>query len=427
MAAFRFAAQFEHLLFIYNIFIQAYSLAIKLVSLWNPKAKAWIQGRNNLFGDLQKRVSAKDKVIWMHCSSAGEFEQGKPLIESLKEKFPTHKILVSFFSPSGYFVAKNYQFADYITYLPLDTPSNAKSFLDIVRPELALFVKYEFWYHHLSVAAYRHIPILLISATFRRDQIFFKKHGGFFRQILFLFRHIFVQGKNSMELLRSAGITHTSISGDTRFDRVAKIAIDFQPILEIEAFLAGKPAVVAGSTWRGDEDVLQGVLTDTRIKLIIAPHEINQRHLDELSNSYPNAVLFSELAKGRTNAENANCLIIDNVGMLSRLYRYATVTYVGGGFTKDGIHNILEAAVWGRPVIFGPNYRKYREAIELIAAGGAFSISDETELKHLVSKLLENQQYQQAAGSNSKNYVMGNVGATKRIIQFVQANRLLTS
>jgi len=417
------------LVFIYNIFVHAYLLAVRVAANWNPKARAWVQGRKDLFAELRTKITVNDRVIWLHCSSAGEFEQGKPVIEALKITYPDHKILVSFFSPSGYSVAKNYPFADYITYLPLDTKSNAKTFLYIIRPELILFVKYEFWYHHLSTAAYRHIPVLLISATFRENQVFFKKHGGFFRQILILFRHIFVQDQNSIKLLQSASVNHVSIGGDTRFDRVAKIAEDFAPIPAIESFLTTNHSIVAGSTWKGDEELLKEIEGQPggAEKLIIAPHEINQGHLNELHNSFPSAVHYSKLDQHTDDSSKATTLIIDNVGMLSRLYRYATITYVGGGFTKDGIHNILEAAVWGKPVIFGPNYKKYREATELIEAGGAFAVSNGSELKQLTGRLFNDEQYREAVGNKAKNYVLTNTGATERILQFIQANRLLTS
>ena len=364
----------------------------------------------------------------MHCSSAGEFEQGKPVIEGLKKEYPGHKVLVSFFSPSGFRVAQHYQFADYIFYLPLDTRKNAERFLKAVRPELVIFVKYEFWYHHLSAIAFHHVPLLLISATFRQEQIFFKSYGKFFRQILFLFRHIFVQDKSSFELLKAHGIAHTSIGGDTRFDRVEEIANAFEPIPPIDKFLAGASCIVAGSTWQEDEEIIREYWLTSKLdnlKLIIAPHEIHQQHINQIKRLFPQALFYSGLANN--NDVKATVLIIDNVGMLSRLYQYASFTFIGGGFTKDGIHNILEAAVWGKPVIFGPNYKKYREASELIEAGGGFSVNNAEELKKLAKKIFADEQYLQAVSSKAKSYVIENTGATQKILQTIQEKRLLTN
>jgi len=394
--------------------------------MWNKKASQWREGRKQTFGELAAKITSSDKIIWVHCSSAGEFEQGKPVIEALKQQYRQYKILVSFFSPSGYEVAKQYPHADFITYLPLDTRKNAQKFISLVHPELVIFVKYEFWYHHLATAAFRHIPILLISATFRKEQLFFKSYGRFFRQILFLFRHIFVQDHSSLELLQTEGITHSILGGDTRFDRVKAIASHFTPIPIIEKSLLGCQSIVAGSTWKDDEEILKELGPSAGKKLVIAPHEIDEAHLREIRAIYPGAVFFSSFKDG-TQETTGEVIIIDNVGMLSRLYQYATITYVGGGFTKDGIHNILEAAVWGKPVIFGPNYKKYREAKELIAAGGGFSISNSQELKQLADKLFSNEQYLQAVGEKARNYVIANTGATQKILQEIQAKRLLTS
>ena len=364
----------------------------------------------------------------MHCSSAGEFEQGKPVIEKLKKEYPQHRVLVSFFSPSGYEVAQNYPSADFITYLPLDTRENAEAFLKAVHPELIIFVKYEFWYHHLAAAAFHHIPILLISASFRKNQVFFKGYGGFFRQILFLFRHIFVQDNASQELLQNNGLTHSRISGDTRFDRVKEITVNPPEIPWISSFIDTKQIIVAGSTWEGDEVMLANYMEINKVvKLILAPHEINKSHLYSLKEKFPNSLFYSTISSESDIRNDKNVLIIDSVGLLSRLYKYGTITYVGGGFTKDGIHNILEAAVWEKPVIFGPNYKKYREAKELIEAGGGFSIAERQELKKLADKLFSNKQYLQAAGENARNYVLANTGATQKILQEIQAKRLLTS
>lgn len=427
----RFAAESSTVLTLYNQFIRLYSFAIRQVAPWNKKAKAWRDGRKDVFTHLEKNILPSERIIWVHCSSAGEFEQGKPVIEALKTTYPGKKILVSFFSPSGYGVAQNYPFADVITYLPLDTRKNAERFFKLVHPELVIFVKYEFWYHHLSVAAFHHVPILLISATFRKEQVFFRWYGSFFRQMLHLFRHLFVQDGASVTLLHAAGVTHASISGDTRFDRVATIAEKKTEIPAIAAFLANKPAIVAGSTWEDDDALLAAYATSqSQTKLIIAPHEITAAHLDTLRQLFPGLVLYSTVQKGDVTfaeLEGAQVLVIDSVGLLSRLYAYATLTYVGGGFTKDGIHNILEAAVWGKPVIFGPNYRKYREAKELIQAEGACSIATAAEFKKIADDLLSNKSHLQTFSTNARSYIEENTGATKKIMDMIQEKRLLTN
>jgi 3-deoxy-D-manno-octulosonic-acid transferase len=407
------------LLLLYNTFIRLYVLAIRLASLRSSKAREWLGGRKNLFTDLEQNINEADKIIWMHCSSAGEFEQGKPVIAGLKKQYPNHKIVVSFFSPSGYNVAKKAD-VDYITYLPLDTRVNAKRFIQILHPELIIFVKYEFWFHHLSEAAFKHIPILLVSAVFRKDQAFFKWYGQFYRKVLLLFRHLFVQDKASFQLLKENNITHCSISGDTRFDRVREIAGNFTELPVIANFVGADQVIVAGSTWKEDENMLASYMP---VKLILAPHEINEDHISQVEKLFPDSIRYSNWEK-RTGKEKV--LIIDNVGMLSRLYKYATIAYVGGGFTKDGIHNILEAAVYGKAVVFGPQYQKYREAKELIASGGAFSVRDQEQWQKSVDSFLENETYLQSAGLHALHYITKNTGGTAEVLHYIQANRLLT-
>jgi 3-deoxy-D-manno-octulosonic-acid transferase len=408
------------LLLLYNTMIRLYVLAIRLASLRSKKAKEWLQGRKDLYKELQENIKQTDRVIWMHCSSAGEFEQGKPIITALKKQYPGHKIVISFFSPSGYQVAKQTAAADYITYLPVDTRANAKQFISNLHPELIIFVKYEFWLHHLSEAASRHIPLLLVSAVFRKDQAFFKWYGQFYKKVLMLFQHLFVQDKASFQLLKENNITHCSISGDTRFDRVREIADNFSDLPVINNFVGDDRVVVAGSTWKEDEKMLSGYMP---VKLILAPHEIDEAHISEVEELFTNSIRYSNYEK-RTGKEMV--LIIDNVGMLSRLYKYATIAYIGGGFTRDGIHNILEAAVYGKSVIFGPNYQKYREAKELIAAGGAFSVRDKEQWRKRVDSFLENETYLQSAGLHALHYITKNTGGTAEVLHYIQANRLLT-
>lgn len=353
------------------------------------------------------------------------------MIEKLKLLYPSHKVLVTFFSPSGFEAAKKYENEYVISYLPVDTKYHAKKFIELVKPKLIIFVKYEFWYHHLSAAAFKHIPILLISAVFRENQAFFKWYGKFYRQMLFLFRHIFVQDERSLQLLKANNIDHCSMNGDTRFDRVKEIADDFLEIKFIGEFLNDKQVIVAGSTWENDEKILvEYAAANPATKFIIAPHEINSKHISGVIKLFAGSLLYSELiTEGQLPAsmKDAQLLIIDSLGLLSRLYKYATVTYVGGGFTSDGIHNILEAAVYGKPVIFGSNYKKYREGIELVQKGGAFSIADGPELKKIADSLLNNTVLLQSVGTISKKYVLDSTGATGKIIQFIQEKRLLTN
>ena len=417
--------------YVYDLFVKSYTIAIRVAARWNKKAAAWVEGRKDVFEQLEKAVAPGDCWIWIHCSSAGEFEQGKPVIEAIKKAFPSKKIAVSFFSPSGYGVAARYPYADIITYLPEDTRKNAERFYQQLKPELAIFVKYEFWYHHLAVAAFHHTPILLISAVFRQDQVFFKRYGTFFRQMLHLFRHIFVQDAFSLTLLQKAGVQHASISGDTRFDRVAKITEQAQTLPFIEDFAGANKVIVAGSTWAGDEEMLAQYLRQKKeIKLIIAPHEIHKTHIAKLTALFPDAALYSAVESGAVNKKvlaAKQVLIVDTVGLLSRLYRYATLAVVGGGFTRDGIHNILEAAVWAKPVLFGPNYKKYREGVEMIERGSAFTFSTAGDLKKLADDLLGNENHLQEASLKAKIYIDENTGATARIMNAIQEKRLLTN
>lgn len=411
---------------LYNIFIGLYRILISIVALWNKKAQEWANGQKDIFTQLEQRIHPSDQVIWMHCASAGEFEQGKPVLEALKAQYPHYKILVTFFSPSGYQSGIKYKGADLISYLPLDTAGNAEKFLRLVNPQLVIFVKYEYWYHHLKGVADRNIPLLLVSSIFRKSQVFFKSYGNFYREILKLYRWIFVQDEESVQLLRSIGITHCSIGGDTRFDRVSAIVRNFTELDLIRRFVEQAKVLVAGSTWPNDEqriaDFHKSYSGD--LKLIIAPHEINKGHIDHLYSLFPDAVAYSGLQTREPGTFKV--LIIDNVGMLSRLYYYATVTYIGGGFNKSGIHNTLEAAVWGKPVLFGPNYQKFREARDLVASGAGFSITTSAELTQRATTLLQDAALLQQASLSARQYVEENKGATAKITGYIQENRLLT-
>jgi 3-deoxy-D-manno-octulosonic-acid transferase len=415
---------------LYNIFLALFKAGIHIASLFNSKAKKWVKGRKNIFEKLAKVIPANEKIIWVHCASLGEFEQGRPLIEKLRAQTTQHKILLTFFSPSGYEVQKNYTGVDWVFYLPFDGSRNARRFLKIVKPSLVIFVKYEFWYYYLKKIRYRHIPLLLISASFRRNMPFFKWYGALQRKMLSRFDHLFVQNEESKRLVSEVGFAdNTSISGDTRFDRVIEIAGKFEPIPIIEQFIGNKKTIVAGSTWKEDEEIISRYNSEhprDDYKWIIAPHEINSAHLSELKKLFPGAVLFSELTQSPGNFHK-NILIIDNIGMLSRLYYYAAITLIGGGFSKSGVHNVLEAAVYGKPVLFGPVYQEYNEAIQLVEAGGAISTGDYKEFYSTIDRIAGNQQSITEMSQKSKEYVMDNKGATEKILRYIQEKRLLTS
>lgn len=422
-----FAAKFNCycLIFLYNIFVSVYTLFVRIASGWNDKAAQWIQGRKNVWKELEELNFASDKTVWIHSSSAGEFEQAKPVIDALKRTYPSCKIIVSFFSPSGYSIGKAYKQADHITHLPVDTKTNAKRFVEIINPCLAIFVKYDFWYHYLNTVHSKKIPLFLISAVFRKEQSFFRWYGGFYRKMLHFFNAFFVQDKVSCEQLSNYGFKNCFVSGDTRFDRVATIAENFSDIEGIKEFIGESKVLVAGSTWPEDEQLINDAVNAIHeLKLIIAPHEIHEQHIEQIQKQFPNSILYSEL---KDNYSNQKVLITNNVGMLSRLYKYATITYVGGGFTRDGIHNILEAAVYGKPVLFGPNYKKYREAEELIKKGGAFSVKNSEELKIKIEKLLDDQEAYNSISKASFVYINENKGATGKIINYIQEKRLLTN
>ncbi len=404
---------------------------MRIAALFNPKARKWLKGRKDIFHRLQQALPAGEKIIWIHCASLGEFEQGRPVMERLKTEFPRYKILLTFFSPSGYEAQKNYAGADWIFYMPMDGPLNAKKFLEIVRPSLVIFVKYEFWYYYLKKFKYRQVPLLLISAFFRKDMASFKWYGGLQQKMISRFDRIFVQNQSSKKLLDEMGLDKiVTISGDTRFDRVISIADKAEPLPFIEKFIDGKQAIVAGSTWPEDDIILQktmSLVNDDELKLIIAPHEINKKQLDRTLELFPGAILYSDYAQSLPDRQAGNILVIDNIGMLSRLYKYAFITYVGGGFIKSGIHNVLEPAVYHKPVTWGPFYKKYYEAIELENAKGGFVVNDEAELANCWKKLIGSSIDYTHAAAAAGNYVKENAGATRIIIKYIQENRLLTS
>jgi 3-deoxy-D-manno-octulosonic-acid transferase len=432
--------------FFYNLFLLLFKAGTYIASLFNAKAKKWVSGRKNIFERLAKAITPSEQIIWVHCASLGEFEQGRPLMEKLKSEYPACKILLTFFSPSGYEVQKDYSGADWIFYLPADSPRNAKRFLEIVHPSLVIFVKYEFWYYYLKKIKYRNIPLLLVSALFRKDMAFFKWHGGIQRKMLSRFDHLFVQNPASKKLIDEIGLTSIcSVSGDTRFDRVIEIAEKFEPIPAIEQFTGNSRIMVAGSTWKEDEEVLQKAFTamdDPALKLIIAPHEITENHLKETKELFPGSVFFSELttpdsriAYGKPSAAEGltthPVLIIDNIGMLARLYRYGYLTYVGGGLRSMGVHNVLEAAVYNKIVLFGDYYQKYSEAVGLVMSGGGLPFNNKKKdglmLMQLIEALLKDREEYQYRSQAAGDFIRANRGATQKIMHFIQEKRLLTN
>lgn len=414
------------MIFFYNIFLVFYKTAITIATNWNSKAKKWTEGRRNWQQQLSSAWKAHpgDLVVWMHCASLGEFEQGRPVLEKIKGQHSNVKILLTFFSPSGYEIRKNYSGADYIMYLPFDSKRNAKIFLDIVQPKLAVFVKYEFWHYYLHELNSRKTETILISGIFRPTQPFFKWWGSFNRNMLHNFSHLFVQNQFSKDLLDKIGLAEkTTIAGDTRFDRVITAANEWKPVEFIEQFCAGKKTMVAGSTWLNDEKILAEYFAENKNgeKLIIAPHEIKEENIKRLKELFPDAVLFSEAAVKEPTLGNYSTLIINNIGYLSKLYKYGDVCYVGGGFNQSGHHNILEAAVFSKPVITGPNYQKFKESVDLKKEGGSFCTENSIQLKQVMLSMNVEE-----AGKTAGNYVQQNGGATATILKWVQEKRLFT-
>ncbi len=407
---------------LYNISICFYLFLIKLFSVFSKKAKKWISGRKNIFTNMEfEAEDGEDSYIWFHCASLGEFEQGRPVMEKMKKLYPEKYILLTFFSPSGYENKKGYKGADYIFYLPIDTAANAKRFLDIWKPELAVFVKYEFWFNYIDELYKRNIPIVFISSIFRKGQHFFRFYGSWFRKQLRKVTYFFVQNKESVIYLNNIGVRNAIVSGDTRFDRVFEIKTNPRTFKDVESFIQGSIIFIAGSTWNKDHEVLLPLVNKSYkgIKYIIVPHEIDKNSIENLEKRINGkSVKLSD--EDKSAYPEAQVLIVDSVGMLSQLYQYASVAYIGGGFGK-GVHNILEAAVFGMPVFFGPNYNKFQEARELIKYGGAFSIKSDNELINHTYRILSNYNILKETSEISKEYVSLKKGATDKIITYLQA------
>ena len=404
---------------IYQIGIALYILVIKIVANFNNKAKLWLAGRKNIFESIALSLGENEKRIWFHYASLGEFEQGRPVQEAIRAQYPDHKIVMTFFSPSGYEAKKTHAAADYVFYLPMDGAKRSKQFIELINPTQAYFTKYEFWYFYFQYLAQKNIPLFLISGIFRKEQIFFKWYGGFFRQILTQVRFFFVQNKSSKNLLNNIGIDQVLVTGDTRFDRVAANAAKQHQNTIIEQFVKGNDILLAGSTWSPDEKIIAALLNKSNFKFIIAPHEIKESRLQEIEATFNNVCIRYSQANVITIAA-AKVLIIDNIGMLSSLYQYASIAYIGGGFGV-GIHNTLEAAAFGKPVIFGPNYQKFEEAKQLISLGAAKSIHNTESFMDAIDQLYFNESNYLAACEKSRQFIASGKGASEKIMEKVNA------
>lgn len=391
-------------------------LLIRIASPFNTKAKQWVCGRKNIFQLIEKAIQKDDKIAWFHASSLGEFEQGRPVIESFREKYPEFKIFLTFFSPSGYEVRKNYPGADYIFYLPKDTRANAKKLIELINPRVAFFVKYEFWHHYLKQLDKNDIPTYIFSAIFREKQLFFKWYGTWYKKILTHFTKIYVQNDTSKQLLNKINISQVEVGGDTRFDRVYDLAKAAKAIELIKCFAGENQVIVAGSTWEKDEELIAKYAkkNNSNLKWIIAPHEIHKAHINKIISLFNIPVLkFSEASY--ENIHTSDILIIDSIGILSSLYQYGTFAYIGGGFGV-GIHNTLEAATYGLPVVFGPNYKRFKEACELIELSSGFSITNYDEIEIIFTKLLKDDNFRIKSGKMAIHYVNKMRGGTQKII-----------
>ncbi|WP_270089240.1 3-deoxy-D-manno-octulosonic acid transferase [Sphingobacterium sp. SYP-B4668] len=410
---------------IYSLGILLYGLLLRLIAPFYPKAKLWVDGRKHWYDRMSQTVELGQKHIWFHFASLGEFEQGRALLEEIKKKYPAKKIVITFYSPSGYEIRKNTNLADYVYYLPEDTAQNAVKFIELINPEFVVFTKYEYWYYFFRELGRRDIPLLMISAIFRPEQIFFQPYGGFFRKILDHVSYFFVQNEESLHLLKENGIRHVGITGDTRFDRVVQLPESYQSIKEVGDFIGNKKVLVAGSTWPQDEVLLRDLVARyPEWKLIIAPHEIHEAHLSSITNLFPQALRFSDFAQyDNQQVKLAQVLVIDNIGMLSSLYAYANIAFIGGGFGA-GIHNTLEAATYGLPVIFGPKYQKFQEAKDLIEEGAGFSIASSEEFVRVFQALQNRDKYIKAK-NQAKDYVRGRAGATAIIMKYLVCKKLL--
>lgn len=411
---------------IYNIFIHLAGLILRIVAKFNPKINLFVKGRQKVYEQLDAQIDPNSNYIWFHAASLGEFEQAVPVMEMTKELYPNHRILVTFFSPSGYENKKNHPLADVITYLPLDTIGNAQRFLDIANPTMVFFIKYDIWPNFLKELKQRNISTFLVSGAFRRNQIFFKSYGSFMKSALNTFEHVFVQNKSSKELLNSYGFENVSFSGDTRFDRVSK-QISYNNQLDfIDAFIKTDLCIVAGSTWPEDDNLLIPYINSApkRVKFIIAPHEIKQEKIENLRKKLQKkTILFSEKDKPSTAGE-PQVFIIDTIGLLTKIYSYADIAYVGGAAGTTGLHNILEPATFGVPIVIGENFEKFPEAKQLQKLAGLFSVSNTEEMANIFDKLIKEKNFREKTGFIAGHFINSNTGATETIKEYLENRNL---
>ncbi len=408
------------MLFLYNLIVQIAAFLLKIVALFSPKMKLFVDGRKEVFPVLEQKIKLTDKTIWFHAASLGEYEQGLPVIEKIKEQFPSHKIILTFFSPSGYEVRKNNTVADVTVYLPLDTQKNAQQFLQLVHPDLVFFIKYEYWPNYLAELKKRNTKTYLISGILRKNQLFFKWYGGFYRDALDAFTYFFVQNETSKKLLLQVGKTNVSVSGDTRFDRVAAILEKDNSLGFISQFKDNTLTIVVGSSWPKDENLLVDFINSNtlNIKFIIAPHNIKEEQIQALKNSITKkTVLFSE--KEGKNLADFDVFIIDTIGILTKIYSYADIAYVGGGFGNSGVHNLLEPATFGVPILIGPNYSHFAEATALVNMEACISINNSKELDEAFKNLIQNDDIRQEKGHMCSTFVQMNKGATANILKHI--------
>ena len=416
------------MLFIYNLVVLFASQILKILALFSPKMKLFVDGRKSVFQTLKNKIHPEDKVFWFHAASLGEYEQGLPVIEKVKSEFPHHKIVVTFFSPSGYEVRKNNTIADVTVYLPLDSKANAKQFLNLVHPDKVFFIKYEFWPNYLNELKHRTISTYLISGIFRENQVFFKWYGGFYRNALNAFNYFFVQNEKSKRLLESIGFSNIKVSGDTRFDRVVAILEKDNSLDFIEQFKNTQKTIVVGSSWPKDEELLVQFINDfadEKLKFIIAPHNIKEEQIQNLRKSITKStVLFSEKDEmlnrnQKDKISDFQVFIIDTIGILTKIYSYADVAYVGGGFGNPGVHNILEPATFGIPIVIGPNYSHFAEATALVALEGCVSINNPKDLIEVLTELIYKDPIREEKGHICETFVQMNKGATNTIFKSI--------
>ena len=406
---------------LYNIFIAIFNRLLPIIGLLSPKLKLFANGRKSTFQVLNNKILPEDRVIWFHCASLGEYEQGVPVMEVVKKRYPKHKLLVTFFSPSGYEAKKKSTLADAIVYLPIDTRSNAKRFIKLVKPELAVFVKYEFWPNYLKTLQSHHIPTVFISAAFRKDQAFFKWYGGFMRNVLNTVDHFFVQDAVSKILMEEQGYTNITVSGDTRFDRVSRQIEMDNHVDFISEFVNNRLCMVIGSSWQQDEEVFMDFVNNApdTVCFIIAPHEIKESSVSVLQQKIKKeTVLYSE--KDGVVLKNKQVFIMNFIGYLSRIYSYADIAYVGGAMGTGGLHNILEPATFGVPIVIGKNFEKFREAKQLQKLAGLFSVSSADEFTKIANKLIEDKKFREKTGGISGHFINNNTGATTSIISYLE-------